>query len=328
MSVAVGVIGAGVMGAHHAALLRDGVGGARLMAVCDADPARAKAAAGGHAKTFADPLALIADPGVEAVVVASPDATHADLALACLAAKKPLLLEKPLAASAAEGFRVVEAEAAGGQRLIQVGYMRRFDGAYLAMRAALEAGELGEPVLLHNVHRNQSAPAWFTGAMPLTNSFVHEIDASRWLLGREMVAARVQAAPGGDPLLITLEAEGGVLVSTELFLNAGYGYHVHAELVGREGTVAMAPPTLALLNRGGRGGLAYPELWVPRFAGAYRDQMAAWLRSLATGRPAGASAWDGYVATAVAEQVATGLGGGAVPITLPDRPGLYAPAPP
>lgn len=323
MSVAVGVIGAGVMGAHHAALLRDGLGGARLAAVCDADPARAEAAAGG-ARTFADPLALVADPAVEAVVVASPDATHADLALACLAARKPLLLEKPLAATAAEGLRVVEAEAAGGRRLIQVGYMRRFDGAYLAMKAALAAGELGEPVLLHNVHRNQSAPSWFTGAMPITNSFVHEIDASRWLLGREMVAARVQAAPGGDPLLITLEAEGGVLVSTELFLNAGYGYHVHAELVGRQGTVAMAPPALALLNRGGRGGLAYPELWIPRFAQAYRDQMEAWLRSLATGRPAGASAWDGFVATSVAEQVAAGLGGGEVRLALPDRPALHA----
>jgi myo-inositol 2-dehydrogenase / D-chiro-inositol 1-dehydrogenase len=94
--------------------------------VADADPSRARAAAQG-ARTFSDPLALIADPRVEAVVVASPDATHADLALACLKHRKPVLLEKPLAAT--EGWRVVEAEAALGRRLVQVGYMRRFDRA-------------------------------------------------------------------------------------------------------------------------------------------------------------------------------------------------------
>jgi myo-inositol 2-dehydrogenase/D-chiro-inositol 1-dehydrogenase len=322
MTLAVGVIGAGVMGAEHARLLREEIGGAYLAAVADADPSRAEAAARG-AQTFSDPLTLIADPQVEAVVVASPDATHANLALACLEQRKPVLLEKPLAATAADGWRVVAAEAASGRRLVQVGYMRRFDQAYLEMKREAAGGGIGTPVLLHNVHRNAKAPDWFTGAMALTNSFVHEIDISRWLLGSEMVAAHIQAVPGGDPLLITMETDKGEIVSTEVFLNASYGYHVYAELVGRGGTVGMAPPMQALVNREGRGGFGYPELWVPRFAQAYRDQMQAWVRSVPSSSPVGASAWDGYCATAIAEQIAEHMGQGMVQLRLPKRPELY-----
>jgi myo-inositol 2-dehydrogenase/D-chiro-inositol 1-dehydrogenase len=139
-----------------------------------------------------------------------------------------------------------------------------------------------------------------------------------------MVAARVQAAPGGDPLLVTMETNKGEIVSTEVFLNAAYGYHVHAELVARAGTVAMAPPTRTLVNHEGRGGFGYPALWVPRFAKAYRDQMQAWVRAVRTGVPTGASAWDGYCATAIAEQVAEGMEQGTVRLTLSERPKLYA----
>ena len=325
MSLGVGVIGAGVMGAYHARLLREATGGACLAAVCDADPSRAYAAAGAT-PTYADPLELISDPGVGAVVVASPDATHAALALACLEQGKPVLLEKPIAATAAEGWGVVEAEGALGRRLVQVGYMRRFDPGYLELRAARIDGRIGTPVLLHNVHRNAKAPDWFTGAMALTNSFVHEIDISRWLLGSEMVAARVQAAPGGDPLLVTMETDKGEIVSTEVFLNAAYGYHVRAELVGREGTALLAPHAVSFLNHNGQHGHGYPDIWIPRFATAYRDQMQAWVRSLSTGVPVGASAWDGFCVTAIAEQLAEGMGKGDLHLTLPKMPALYASA--
>src|ERR1700712_5592899 len=100
MSVGIGVIGTGVMGAEHARLLASETPGAHLAAVCDANAERARAAASGAA-VFADPAALIASPAVEAVVIASPDATHAELALACLKAGKPALCEKPLAAATA-----------------------------------------------------------------------------------------------------------------------------------------------------------------------------------------------------------------------------------
>lgn len=323
MSLAVGVIGTGVMGAEHARLLREQTAGAHLAAVCDADVGRATASAQG-ATVFTDAHALIASTKVDAVVIASPDATHAGYALACLAAGKPALCEKPIAATAAEGLAIVQAEARLGRRLVTVGFMRRFDPAYAEMQAARAAGRIGDAVLLHNVHRNLAAPDWFTGAMAVTNSFVHEIDISRWLLGSEMVSAQVTSAPGGDPMMVTMQSDRGEIVSTEVHMNAGYGYHVHAQLVGRAGSVEMAAPTRVLTNLSNAQCFGFPSNWVPRFTEAYRLQMQAWVDAAKAGRTVGASAWDGYVTTAIAEQIVDGMAtGGRIALIFPARPALY-----
>ena len=323
MSVAVGVIGTGVMGSEHARLVRCETPGARLAGVFDADAARAQAAAAG-ASVFPDPRSLIASDSIEAVIIASPDATHVDLTLACLAAGKPVLCEKPLAPSAAEALRVVQAEVALKRRLIQVGYMRRFDPGYQEMKRVKDEGGIGATALLHNTHRNARAPDWFDGPMAVTNSFVHEIDISRWLTGSEMVSAHVANGAGGDPLMITMRTDRGEIVSTEIYMNAAYGYHVQAELVGRRGTVALAPPALTLRNKDRIGGVSYPDNWIPRFADAYRRQLTDWIGAMATGIPVGASAWDGYVASAIAEQVGTALGESTgVTLKYGSRPPLY-----
>jgi len=131
--------------------------------VCDADPARAAAAAKGAA-TFGDPHALMASDKVEAVVIASPDATHADFALAAIAAGKPVLCEKPIAATRGGRSAHCRGRIEAGSPFVQVGFMRRFDQAYVDMRRARADGSIGTPSVLHNVHRNLAAPAWFTGA--------------------------------------------------------------------------------------------------------------------------------------------------------------------
>lgn len=323
MSIGIGVIGTGLMGAEHARILRHDTPGAHLAGIFDADSARAQAVASG-ATVFSDPQSLIVSNQIDAIVIASPDATHAALTRACIEAGKPVLCEKPLASSAADALDVVLAEVALGRRLIQVGYMRRFDPGYQEIKCIKDTGQLGGPVLLHNVHRNVRAPEWFNGSMAITNSFVHEIDVSRWLLGSEMVSARVEAGPGGEPLMITMKTDKDEIVSTEVFVNAGYGYHVHVELVGRKGTVSLAPASLTLLNRDKAGGHSYPDNWVPRFEEAYRRQMADWVGAVKTGASVGASAWDGYVASAIAEQVAEALAGnGVAPLRYGPRPSLY-----
>lgn len=324
MSLGVGVIGTGVMGAEHARLLREVTSGAHLAAVCDADESRAHAAAKGAA-VFTDALALITSDKVEAVIVASPDATHAGYALACLAAGKPVLCEKPIAATAAEGLRIVEAEVALGRRLVTVGFMRRFDPGYVEMHTARLAGTVGTPVLLHNIHRNVSAPDWFTGAMAVTNALVHEIDISRWLLGSEMVTAQVTSVPGGDPMLVTMQTDKGEVVSTEVFMNAAYGYHVQAQLVGRSGTIELAAPNRTVVNHAASHSCSFPPNWVPRFAEAYRLQMQAWVDRQRDGRSVGASAWDGFVTTSIAEQIVGVLASGdRLLLTSYTRPALYA----
>ncbi|WP_026187147.1 Gfo/Idh/MocA family protein [Ensifer sp. BR816] len=325
MSVAVGVIGTGVMGSEHSRILREETSGAQLSAVCDADEDRARAAAGGR-RVFTDPLELINSDHVEAIVIAAPDAMHGSLVLACIEVGKPVLCEKPLALTEAEALQVVEAEVAKGRRLVQVGYMRRFDAPYVEMKRLREAGEIGKPVILHNVHRNPVVPAWFSGPMSVTNAFVHEIDMSRWLLGSEMVSARVYSGPGGDPLMITMQTDQNEIVSTEIFMNCGYGYHVHSQLVGRDGTIETALPTATVRNVAGHHGSTYPENWVPRFRNAYTSQMNAWVRSVRTGESShGAGAWDGYVTRSLAEQIVAALGANATAqLTIEARPAFYA----
>jgi len=187
MSVRVGLIGAGIMGADHARILSQQTPGATLQVVCDADAARAKAVADacGAADVGADPLAVIADRTVDAVLIASPDATHAPLTKACVALGKPVLCEKPLSPDSRECLDVVAAEVKAGKRLVQVGFMRRFDPAYVEMKQALAKGVIGQALMMHNFHRNVSAPANFTGQMAITNSAPHEFDIARFVLDAE-----------------------------------------------------------------------------------------------------------------------------------------------
>jgi myo-inositol 2-dehydrogenase / D-chiro-inositol 1-dehydrogenase len=323
MSVGVGVIGTGVMGSEHARLLSHETPDAHLAGVFDADVARAQAAAA-DAILFPDPRSLIESDRVGAVIIASPDATHAGLTLACLEVGKPVLCEKPLASSAAEALRVVKAEVALKRRLIQVGYMRRFDPGYQEIKRIADEGGVGAIMLLHNVHRNARAPEWFTGPMAVTNSFVHEIDISRWLTGSEMLSVHVASGPDGDPLMITMQTDRNEIVSTEVYMNAAYGYHVHAELVGRQGTVALAPPSLTMRNKDRIGGVSYPDNWIPRFADAYRRQLTEWIGAVTTGSPVGPSAWDGYVASSIAEQIAAALTNSReTKLKCAPRPSLY-----
>ncbi len=324
-SIGIGVIGAGVMGAEHARILASDVSGAHLVAVADADPARAEAAARG-ARATTDAEALIADPAVEAVLIASPDATHHRLVLAAIAAGKPVLCEKPLATSTAECLEIVAAEARSGRQLVQTGFMRRFDPAYREMKAAIDDNTLGAVRILHCQHRNAAAPSWFNGAMAVTNSLVHEIDVCRWLLSTEYTAVTVIPCPSeasNDPAMFIFETAAGSLVSVELFMNADYGYHVHAEAVCAGGTSGMAHPALTRTRRNGAEEGSFPANWVPRFRDAYRLQNQAWIDGIRSGMPAadGSTAWDGLVATCLADQIVVAMTTRErTRLTLPERP--------
>ena len=314
MSIGVGVIGAGVMGSDHARLIRSHVSGAHLVAVADADPARAREAAG-DARVDTDPLKLIDSSDIQAVIIASPDHTHGDFVLAAIHAGKHVLCEKPLAATSEDCLRIIDAERKAGRKLVHTGYMRRYDPTYRELKATLRAGALGKIRILHNQHRNRAAPDWFTADMAVTNSFVHEIDISRWLLGTEFKAVTVVAftsdrsEAAADPLLITLEAENGAIVSTEVFLNAGYGYHVHAEAVCERGGVRMGQPALTSVLYEGSDRAAFPANWIPRFADAYRLQDQAWVNAIRGGSldANASSSWDGYMASYIAEKTLEAL---------------------
>lgn len=336
MTVRVGVIGTGMMGADHVATLARHVPGTRVTALSDPDRDRAEAVAAGSGvagvTTFDDAAGLIASPDVDAVLIASPDDTHEDLVVACIDAGKPVLCEKPLAATAAGCLRVVEREVSAGRRLVQLGYMRRFDPAYRELKRALDTGQVGRALLLHCVHRNASALPYFTSAMPILNSAVHEIDIARWLLATEITRVSVftprstgsATAELIDPRLLILETAAGVTVDVEVFVNARYGYDVRCELVGETGTISLAPPAKTTLRQNGIEGVPVSDDFRTRFADAYREQLRAWVEAVATKDPAGPSAWDGYAASRTAEACLTAAAEHrAVDVTLPDQPELY-----
>jgi len=125
----VGIIGVGLMGADHAERLAHRTSGARLVAVSDPDTARAGGLAGRFdgVRAVSDPLALVGDDEVDAVLIASPGFVHEEQVLACLQAGKAVLCEKPLTMDGASSLRLVRAEREGGRALVQLGFMRRFD---------------------------------------------------------------------------------------------------------------------------------------------------------------------------------------------------------
>ncbi len=272
---------------------------------------------------------------MDAVLVTSWGAAHEDQVIAAIAAGKPVFCEKPLAPSSDACLRIMEAEMAAGRRLVQVGFMRRYDAGYRAMKATLDDGSLGPPLLMHCAHRNPSVPPYFTTDMTISDSSVHEIDIVRWLFGEEIVAATVlsprrsRQAPDGvqDPLILVLEMAGGALVDDELFVNARYGYDVRGEIVCETGTVALADTSEVIVRAANQQGGRVPVDWRDRFIRAYDTELQEWLDAVAAGTATGPAAWDGYAAAAVTDAALEALHTGQrVPVTMAERPDFYAKA--
>jgi len=330
-AVRVGVIGAGAMGTSHIRTLASWVPGAVVSQVYDADVTRAKDVASEAGATVADSAdALIDASEVDAVLIAAPDPLHAELALACLAAGKPTLCEKPLATTAADSRRVVDAEAAGGRRLLQVGFMRRYDPAFVALRRLVASGGVGDVRVAHCVHRNAQSHPSATSDGIVGNSMIHELDSVPWTLDSPLAAItvlspRVPAGALRDPQLAILETATGVLVTVEVFVNAGYGYDIQCEVVGTAGTARLTPPYGLRARAAGVDGIAVSADFVSRFADAYRIELRAWVDSAVAGIATGPSAWDGHLANlAAAAGVQSLHSGRRVEIVEEPRPELYA----
>ena len=343
MVVRVGVIGVGMIGQDHIRRITQVLTGGAVVAVNDVDAARAGQVAAGlpgvgqlRATVHETAADLIADAGVDAVLVASWGPAHEEQVVAAIGAGKPVFCEKPLAPTSGACLRIMDAEMAAGRRLVQVGFMRRYDAGYQAMKAAVDDGSIGAPLLMHCAHRNPSVPPYgFTTEMIVSDSAVHEMDIVRWLFGEEIVAASVLKprrsgqAPAGlqDPLILLFEMASGILVDDELFLNARYGYDVRGEVVGETGTVALADVSEVIVRGGNRHGGRVPVDWRDRFIRAYDAELQDWLTAVAAGTSTGPSSWDGFAAAAVTDCALEALRTGQrTAVTMPERPEFYAKA--
>ncbi|WAZ25454.1 Gfo/Idh/MocA family oxidoreductase [Streptomyces cinnabarinus] len=330
----IAVIGTGRMGADHVRRIQEVISGARVTAVVDVDAERAKAVAGrvDGCAVHTDPAAAMASAEVDAVLVASPGPAHEAALMAAFARGLPVLCEKPLTPDAASALRLVEAERALGGRRVQVGFMRRYDAEYVRLKALLETGQLGRPLMLHQRHRNVASASFFTSDMLITDSVSHEVDVTRWLTGQEITAVTVlrptssAGAPEGliDPQFVVLETAGGALADVEIFVNCGFGYQVQAEVVCERGTARVGDGHDLVTAMAGRWGGSIAQDWTERFADAYDREVQAWVDATRRGEVTGPGIWDGYAAAAVCEAGVRSLReGGRVEVELAARPTFY-----
>ena len=333
MTLRIGVIGTGNIGSDHIRRLTKVCTGADVTAVTDIDAARAAEVAAGYgARALPTGRELIHDPAVDAVLVASWGPTHAEYVLEAIAARKPVFCEKPLATTAEDCLRIAEAEMAYGSRLVQVGFMRRYDSGYRALKRTVDTGGIGTPLMAHCIHRNPTVPENYVSEMAIQDTCVHEIDVLRWLLDDEIVSVQVitprrstRALPHlQDPQVVLLETQGGVRADVEVFVNCQYGYDIQCQLVGESGTASLPDPAEVVVRTEGRRQQAVLQDWRERFVDAYDVELQEWLDSVTAGTASGPSVWDGYAATAIADAGVEALRSGrTMPVVIKDRPAFY-----
>jgi myo-inositol 2-dehydrogenase/D-chiro-inositol 1-dehydrogenase len=333
--ISVGVIGSGGMGARHAETLSGTVSGARVGGVMDLDRPRAEKLAancGSDVMVFEDERALIHHDGIDAVVITTPDETHAGLIMECLQSEKLVFCEKPLTSSAQDSRRIVDAEVELGRKLVQVGFMRRYDPQHLDVKNAIDSGDIGQPVLFKGTHRNLAAPLGMTSEFVVFSAAVHDLDSARWMLGQEIEEVYVHGTNTGaaaddevlDLQVIQLKLGGGCLANIEVYMNAGYGYEVGVEVVGDEGTVHIAPANAPLVRKQRYAGHPVEGDWLERFPAAYVLEMQRWIEGLRSAQLTGPDAWDGYMSLLAVESCVASLRSGAKePFKSPQRPELY-----
>jgi myo-inositol 2-dehydrogenase/D-chiro-inositol 1-dehydrogenase len=285
------------------------------------------------ARVYPDDTALINAAEVDAVLVTSFGPAHEASVLKCIAAGKPVLCEKPLAPTADACLRIMAAEQEAGRRLVTVGFMRRFDRSYGEIKAVIESGELGQPIIVHNRHRNPSVPESYTADMAINDTAIHEIDTMRWLLDEEIVSVRVdQPKPTRnrfdhlqDPLVVVLTTESGAVLYDEVFVNIQYGYDIRCEVVLESGTVALSDQN-ATVRRDGQGARnRITGDHNDRFHFAFNAELQQWINAVARGGHTGSTAWDGYAAAVVCDAGVKAIeSGNAEPVQLIAKPAFYA----
>jgi myo-inositol 2-dehydrogenase/D-chiro-inositol 1-dehydrogenase len=305
----IAVLGVGMMGAFHVDALSKRVRGARVVVVNDFFAEKAAEIAGSvGARVVDDPFEAIADPEVDAVLIATPGDAHEAQVNACLDRGVPVLCEKPLTTDMASAYRIVQREAQLPRPLVQVGFMRRFDAEYMALRTLIADGGLGNPLMVHCTHRNATVGDHFNSEFMMRDSVVHEVDAVRFLLDEEITSVEVirglatGIAPEGtsDPMLVIFETESGCIVTDEIYVRTQVAYEVRTEVVGEQGSAIIGlDQNLQVKTTDGRWGGRLTPGFAQRFGAAYDTELQRWVDAARAGSIDGPGAWDGYAAVAV-----------------------------
>lgn len=288
------MIGVGRAGMVHARNLKAGIRGAKLIAVADVDPASAARAAQELEveRVYTDYLEAVSDEAVDAVCVASPVFTHAQVAVAAVRAGKHVFCEKPMALTLDEADSMIDAARQAGVKL-QIGFMRRFDFGFREAKRLIDEGEIGDVILVRSVGRGPGLPGdWYlsfeksNGLLAEVNS--HDFDTVRWLGRGELLRVYAEAGvfarrdlseqhPGFlDSAVVSVRLANGVMGVIEGTCPDNYGYDARAEVLGTKGVILVGQIEEGSSVMCRKDGCLRPVTpsWQWRFRQAYVDEMS------------------------------------------------------
>jgi len=311
--LAVGLIGAGRLGRVYARDLATRIPETKLVALADTAPAVARdvAAEFDVPKHYPDPMPLIDDPSVDALVIVSPTHTHREILVAAASRKKPAFCEKPPALSLGEVATMRDAIVKSGM-FMQMGFMRRFDAGYAAAKRHIDEGRIGMPLVFKSTSRDPFRPSLeyadpkSSGGM-LLDMGIHDFDLARWFMGEVRTVSTIGAtiaypelATVGDidNAVASLVFASGKLGVVDLTRSGIYGYDISTEILGLGGTgrigyLRETPVTIMTKNSVAHDTVPY---FMERFRDAYTAQLQNFAQNVLHERPAPITIDDGLEA--------------------------------
>jgi myo-inositol 2-dehydrogenase/D-chiro-inositol 1-dehydrogenase len=311
----VAVIGAGRIGRIHAAnLVR--TPGAELAGVCDADPGAAQALAAECRSAVTEVRDALDDPAVDAVLIASPTDTHADLVEASARAGKAVFCEKPLDLDLERARRCVDVASTAGI-VLRLGFNRRYDPTFARLKADLAAGVIGPLEMLAITSRDPAPPpidyVRRSGGL-FRDMMIHDFDMARWLLGEEPVEVYARGACFVDPQIgaagdvdtaaVLLGTASGRTCQITNSRRCSFGYDQRIEAFGAAGMLRADNATATRVEHASVAGFTTePALpfFLERYAEAYRRELHDFVRACAGHDVELATAEDGLRALVLAD---------------------------
>ena len=309
------LVGAGRAGLVHATNLRRHVPGAEPVAVVDGDRERAAAVAAevGGAPFGSLEEALGSGTRIDAAVIATPTFTHRDLAVEALGAGLHVFCEKPMALTAQECDEMIAAAERAG-RVLQIGYVRRFQPEFVEAGARIESGEIGDVMLVKSLTRGPGLPPPWAHDLTLSNGMLAEVnshcfDSVRWLAGADIVRVYAEVAnrKGArlgvtaehfyDNAVVSLRFANDAIGSIDGICPAGYGYDARMEVVGTEGLLMIGEvngmPLISAVDRERGGVRPTYKTWPERFSWGYVREIAAFAEAARSGAEPAVGGLDG-----------------------------------
>ncbi|WP_295999783.1 inositol 2-dehydrogenase [Rugamonas sp.] len=313
------LFGAGRIGKIHAANLARQPG-VRLKYVVDVDAESAQALARLHGAAVAGVEQALADPTVRAVVIASSTDTHSDLIVRAAAAGKAIFCEKPVDLTLARAQAAADAVKQAGV-LCMIGFQRRYDPTFAAVKARLLAGEIGAPEMLTITSRDPGAPPvsyiQVSGGI-FKDMLIHDFDIFRWILDDEaasvyatgscLVDPAIGAAGDLDCTAVTIRTHGGRLCQINTSRRAAYGYDQRFEILGSDGMLQAENhrPTEVVSHTARSVSHDKPEhFFLERYRAAYAAEIAHFFDAMMNGTPLRTTVHDGLKALELAEAATT-----------------------